>query len=137
METIQCSICLGRIGAPVLFSSAFGCKTISETGVPTDAAVSSSGRSDSGPANPRGRCAGKERNPDTNACMACTPPVDNPAAYKAMGIACGKAWLGCGPKSDANLTASMLPQCSSVAPVSLPLVASFMSGSISTAILPI
>ena len=45
-----------------------------------------------------GACAvGRECDPDTNHCVPCTLPANTSAACKAMGIACGKAWLGCGP----------------------------------------
>jgi len=50
-----------------------------------------------------GACAdGKECNPDTNRCIACTLPAGTSSDCLAMGIACGKAWLGCG--ATTNLT---------------------------------
>jgi hypothetical protein len=44
-----------------------------------------------------GTCpTGQECNPDTNRCVACTLPTETAAACSAMGMACGKVWLGCG-----------------------------------------
>ncbi len=48
-----------------------------------------------------GTCpTGQECNPDTNRCVACTLPAQAAGACSAMGIACGEAWLGCGPTTE-------------------------------------
>ena len=48
-----------------------------------------------------GACdAGMECDPDTNQCVGCTLPANTATACQQMGIACGTAWLGCGPTTN-------------------------------------